>query len=113
MSSRKARATNNSASANFAGEDGCRGPSLIQSHAKKGERRITNAAWMDTNHDAYSLMPSSSRWTQRSANRLSVDPACSYAPQKRDAKAKNTTTAVIRFQSSLVNPSLDPGTAIA
>src|SRR3989442_999754 len=56
-SSTKARPTNNSARANFAGEDGCRGPSFIHNHAKMGDKRITNAAWTDTNQDAYSLMP--------------------------------------------------------
>jgi hypothetical protein len=63
MSNTKASPTNRSASANFAGEDGCRGPSLTHSQAKMGDKRITNAAWMDTNHDAYSLMPSNSRRT--------------------------------------------------
>src|SRR5947207_14105721 len=104
MSSTKASPTNSSASAKFAGEDGWRGPSFTHSQANAGDSRITNAAWMDTNHDAYSLMPSSSRRTYRSANRFSVDPACSYAPQKSDANAKNTTTAVIRFQSAAVKP---------
>src|SRR5207249_1746032 len=77
MSSTKASPTNSSARANFAGEDGCRGPSFTHNHAKMGDKRITNAAWTDTNQDAYSLMPSSSRWTYRSANSASVDPACS------------------------------------
>src|SRR5712664_134119 len=52
MRSTNARPTNSSASANFVGEDGCRGPSLTQIHANTGDSRITNAAWTDTNHDA-------------------------------------------------------------
>src|SRR6266481_5050075 len=52
MRSTNARPTNSSASANFVGEDGCRGPSFTQIHANTGDSRITNAAWTDTNHDA-------------------------------------------------------------
>src|SRR5207247_2172677 len=33
-----------SGSANFAGDDGCRGPSRTHSHANSGDRMITNAA---------------------------------------------------------------------
>ena len=44
MSRTNARPTNISASANFAGDDGWRGPSLTHSHANTGDSRITNAA---------------------------------------------------------------------
>src|SRR6058998_4436671 len=81
MSNTNARPTNTSASANLAGLEGWRGPSRIQSQAKNGDSRITNAACTDTNQEAYSLIPKSSRCTYRSANSVSVDPACSYAPQ--------------------------------
>ena len=44
MSSTNANPTNTSASANFAGLEGWRWPSRIQSQAKSGDSRITNAA---------------------------------------------------------------------
>src|SRR2546423_6308208 len=102
MSSTNASPTKTSANANLAGLEGCLGPSRTHSQANNGESRITNAACTETNHDAYNLSPSSSRWTYRSANSVSVEPACSYAPQNSDAKMNSTTTAEIRRQSSRV-----------
>src|SRR2546422_8810142 len=75
MSRTNARPTNISASANFAGDDGGRGPRLTHSHANTGDRGITNAACTDTNHEADRLTPSSSRRNYRAANRVILDPA--------------------------------------
>src|SRR5438105_1159833 len=52
ISSTKARPTNISASANFAGDNACLGPSLTHTHANSGDKMITNADWTATNDDA-------------------------------------------------------------
>src|SRR5438094_8032476 len=72
MSRTNARPTNISASANFAGDDGWRGPRLTHSPANTGDSRITNTPWTATNQAAYRLRPRSSTYTYRSLDRLTV-----------------------------------------
>src|SRR5215471_5998970 len=50
-SSRNAIPANSSASTNFDGTDGWRGPSFTQIHANTGDNRITNSACTDTYHE--------------------------------------------------------------
>src|SRR5260221_1918419 len=60
-STRNANAMKNSPQANFAGLEGSREPSRIQSHAKAGARRMTKIGWTDWNHDEGKSNPRTER----------------------------------------------------
>src|SRR5437667_8732074 len=110
---RKDRPMNTRPQAKLAGLDGSRGPSRIQSQAKAGASRITKMGWTDWNQDEGKDTPSIERRVKRSANRLSVEPACSYAPQKRAANRNRITMAPMRFHSAAVKPADPPAAASA
>src|SRR4051812_4001750 len=96
---RNERPMNSKPRANFAGTDGSRGPRRIQIHANTGASAITKIGCTDWNHDDGNEKPIRLSRVYRSANRLSVEPACSYAPQNRMATRKKTTIAPMRFHS--------------
>src|SRR5262245_8388193 len=85
-STKNDKAMNTSASANFAGTDGSRGPSLIHNQANSGASRITQIGCTIWNQDTGNEIPSSSSRVKRAAKSVNVDPACSYAPQKNVAQ---------------------------
>src|SRR5262249_38413546 len=93
---RKARPMNSTPIANFAGTGGSRDPRRIHSHANAGASRITKIGGTDWNQDDGNDAPNMSRRVYRSAKRLRVEPACSYAPQNRLATRKKMTIAPIR-----------------
>src|SRR5581483_6491334 len=90
--------------ANFVGVEGSRWPRRTQSQAKAGERRITKIGWMVRNQLDGKLKPRIEVRVKRSPKRLSVDPACSYAPQNTAANTKKTAMAARRFHSVFVKP---------
>ena len=99
-------ATNNSPSENFAVCDGLRVPSFIHSQAKIGARITTQSELMDCHLPDPNDSPKTSLRVLRSANRVSVEPACSNTDQNTDAPRKSTAITMSRFRSSAVQPLL-------
>src|SRR3954469_6810325 len=98
-----------SAIANFAGLDGScpRAPSHSQSHAKTGASIHRNSEFSDWNQLLGNGKPRSTLFVLRSANRLSVDPACSKTDQKIAEARNNAAIAYRRWRSSrLQSPEL-------
>src|SRR6202035_556605 len=101
---RKPKPTKKRPEANLAGLDGSRLPSLIHSQAKTGasvqmKNELTDCSQLDGN-----LKPKMELRVKRSAKRLSVEPACSKADQKREAKTKKRKMAAMRLRSAAVKP---------
>ena len=88
----KPRPTKTRPNANFAGLEGSlpRAASFTQIHANTGASAIRNSELSDWNQLLGNGRPITWLLVLRSANRLSVDPACSKTDQK-SAAARNST----------------------
>src|SRR5262245_40933379 len=86
--------------ANFVGTEGCRRSSATHSHAKTGAKAMMNIAFSDWNQLLGYRNPNTSFRVLRSANRFSVEPACSNTDQKIAAQTKNTKITHRRPRSS-------------
>src|SRR6185369_17510304 len=93
---------NSSPSANFNGLEGWRSPIRIQRVENNGVNMITKAGVSDCRYTGENPIPKISLRVSLSANRLRLDPFCSYAAQKRIVKMKRMTIATMRNQSLLV-----------
>src|SRR5580658_1779803 len=89
---------------NFAGLDGSRLANAIHSQANSGARIITKSAGTNWNQLAGKSNPNTTRLVLRSANRLSDEPACSYAAQNVQDATKSTRIAADRLRSSTDQP---------
>src|SRR3954463_7241064 len=101
--------TKMSAMANFAGLDGSFpvSPSRSHSHANTGASIQRNSEFSDWNQLLGNGKPRSTLFVLRSANRLSVDPACSKTDQKIAEARNNAAIAYRRWRSSrLQSPEL-------
>src|SRR3954469_18421175 len=96
----------NRAMANLAGLDGFRRPRRTQSTAKTGANRMMKRGGSDWYQLAGKPCPNIELLVFRSANRLSVDPACSYAIQNTTAAANRTAMTTRLFRSPRVHPLL-------
>src|SRR6185437_6234150 len=103
-SSTNERPMKKSPAANFVGVDGSYFPRRIHIQANAGASTMTKIACTLANQLDGKLTPANDVRVYRSANRLSVDPACSYAPQNTAANTKKTAMAASRFHSTLVKP---------
>jgi hypothetical protein len=91
--------------ANFAGLEGSRDPSRIQSQAKNGPNmKMMKNEFTDWNQLDGKSKPSRLVRVLRSANSVRVEPACSNAAQNRVANTKKSTMAPIRLRSTEVQP---------
>src|SRR5215213_4618959 len=92
--------------ANFAGLDGScpRAPSHSQSQAKTGARIQRKSEFSDWNQLLGNGRPRSTLLVLRSANRFSVEPACSNTDQKMPAAKNSAAMAYSRRRSSGVQP---------
>src|SRR3954449_5605609 len=102
----KPRPSRKRAMANLAGLDGLRRPRRTQRTAKTGANRMMKRGGSDWYQLAGKLRPNIELLVFRSANRLRVDPACSYAIQNTTAAAKSTAMTTRLFRSSRVHPRL-------
>src|SRR5690242_15066436 len=87
--------------ANLVGLEGSRVPNRTHSAANTGANRMMNIgvrAWYQL---AGKACPRTVFWVFRSAKRLSVEPACSYAIQKMDDATNSTVVSTSRFRSSV------------
>ena len=94
--------------ANFAGLEGSRGPSRIQSQAKTGASRMTKMGWTDSNQDDGNEKP------EHGETRVAVGEQVERrsrllvgAPEERREEEEDTT-APMRFQSSPVSGAAAP-----
>src|SRR6266852_2028220 len=77
----------NSPNANFAGLDGCRSPMRCQMNAKTGANMITKMAGTDCHQLEGNVHPKMAFRVSRSANKVILEPACSYVIQNMIEKS--------------------------
>src|SRR5262245_57026003 len=75
---------------NFTDLAGSLEPRVIHNHAKIGAKTMMNSAFADWNQLLGNAQPKIELLVERSANRFSVEPACSKTDQKMAAARKNT-----------------------
>src|SRR5947209_5261766 len=85
--------------ANLAGLDGFRFPNFIQSQAKTGASAMMNNGCKDCIQLAGNENPKMLLSVLRSANRFSVEPACSKTDQNIADATKSTATTIRRLRS--------------
>ena len=78
--------------------------SRIHSHAKIGANAMMNSEFSDWYQVLGNSMPNTTLFVSRSANRFSVDPACSNSDQNNAAARKSTPITQSRLRSSDVQP---------